>query len=430
LVCFALLFSIASVASGQQSAEQLADAERTFLEAERAASAGNYQAAIVALERVLLIDPSLSNIKHKLGLLYLRVGARTRAEFFLREALKDPQMPDDVRAASLAALGSLENGDDAATVLSARSRLSGSIGLTFGFDSNPGSQSRLQRFQTTTVRPNDRRETDSLSLQPSARLAHRLGLGASGRVQWLNRLQVSAIFYDGLESDTGEEVSDLNRTSVGLLSGFDIAVGRPASEDGRRRGRTRPYIDIGFLRRDGEAYQDRFGAGLQLERRGTRVTSIVDLRVDDYQFQGENEFRRDGTRLAASLDLGLRAGSRTSLGVVTRVLRADAEADSERYTEGGIDLRATRVLQATALRRWLGTVSLFASRRVHDEVEGVISLRDEREETLVGVSVSTDLVFDGGFGLRFAVSYLDNDSTLENYQYTNDAASIGVSWRF
>ncbi len=77
---------------------QPASVEASFQLAQAAAATDRYREAITALERVLILNPGLSNIRLELGVLYLRVGQTALAEKFIEEALADPAAPPQVRA--------------------------------------------------------------------------------------------------------------------------------------------------------------------------------------------------------------------------------------------------------------------------------------------------------------------------------------------
>ena len=106
-----------------------ADPEASFIFAETAVEEGNVREAIAALERVLIINPSLDNIRLELGLLYRQAGSSALAEQFIGTALASPDIPPDVKDRAEAEL---------AAARAANSRWSRTFGLSFGLisDSN------------------------------------------------------------------------------------------------------------------------------------------------------------------------------------------------------------------------------------------------------------------------------------------------------
>jgi tetratricopeptide (TPR) repeat protein len=75
-----------------------ADLDVTFRFAEVATALGNYEAAISALERMLLFNPNLPRVRLELGVLYFRLGSYDMARSYLTEARNAPDAPPEVKA--------------------------------------------------------------------------------------------------------------------------------------------------------------------------------------------------------------------------------------------------------------------------------------------------------------------------------------------
>ena len=67
--------------------EDPTDLSRTFAFAEQALIAGDFEGAVSALERMLLVDPKLPKIRLELGKLYIRLGSYAVARIFLEEVI-------------------------------------------------------------------------------------------------------------------------------------------------------------------------------------------------------------------------------------------------------------------------------------------------------------------------------------------------------
>lgn len=57
---------------------------------------GDYEAAIPALERILLFNPDLPRIKQEIGVLYYRLDAFDMAKSYLEDARSGDNVPQDV----------------------------------------------------------------------------------------------------------------------------------------------------------------------------------------------------------------------------------------------------------------------------------------------------------------------------------------------
>lgn len=72
--------------------------EVSFKFAEQAASHGDYEAAIGALERMLFFNPNLPRVKLELGVLYFKLGSYDLARGYFQDAIKGSDVPDDIKA--------------------------------------------------------------------------------------------------------------------------------------------------------------------------------------------------------------------------------------------------------------------------------------------------------------------------------------------
>ena len=66
----------------------LGNLDKTFRFAELAVQTGNFEAAISALERMLLINPNLPRVRLELGVLYFRLGSYQVAKTYLDRAVE------------------------------------------------------------------------------------------------------------------------------------------------------------------------------------------------------------------------------------------------------------------------------------------------------------------------------------------------------
>ena len=72
--------------------------DKSFRFAELAIKIGNYEAAISALERMLLVNPNLPRVRLELGVLYFRLGSFRTARSYLQRVKRAPDVPAEVAA--------------------------------------------------------------------------------------------------------------------------------------------------------------------------------------------------------------------------------------------------------------------------------------------------------------------------------------------
>jgi tetratricopeptide (TPR) repeat protein len=75
-----------------------ANLDLSFRFAEIATAAGDYEAAIGALERMLFYNPALPRVRLELGILYFRLGSYETARSYFQGALAGSDVPPEVRA--------------------------------------------------------------------------------------------------------------------------------------------------------------------------------------------------------------------------------------------------------------------------------------------------------------------------------------------
>jgi tetratricopeptide (TPR) repeat protein len=83
----------------QQMLRNPANLDVTFAYADVSARLGDYEAAVSALERMLLFNPNLPRVQLELGALYFRMGSYDLArDYFEKAAAAHPPPPPEVRA--------------------------------------------------------------------------------------------------------------------------------------------------------------------------------------------------------------------------------------------------------------------------------------------------------------------------------------------
>ncbi|MGH8658984.1 MAG: hypothetical protein ACREV4_11065, partial [Gammaproteobacteria bacterium] len=180
----------------------LADPERSFEFVEAAVAVGDLRGAIAALERILLINPKLANIKLELGVLYLQVGSAQLAQSYLRQALEAPDVPELVRVRAEEMLARAE-------AAASRHRFTGLLSLAGRFDTNANAAPASVRFvdpffgdvvEATLQQEFTEREDYSLQALGSFQYGYRLDSQAG------NEIEANLLLY-AQRYDVSEEVN-------------------------------------------------------------------------------------------------------------------------------------------------------------------------------------------------------------------------------
>ncbi|MBS0519348.1 MAG: tetratricopeptide repeat protein [Proteobacteria bacterium] len=81
----------------QQTLLRPSDAETLAKFAQIAVQFGDIEGAISALERLLLVEGDLPEVKLELGVLYFRLGSKEAARTYLEAAKASPDAPNEVK---------------------------------------------------------------------------------------------------------------------------------------------------------------------------------------------------------------------------------------------------------------------------------------------------------------------------------------------
>lgn len=398
--------------------------EATFEYAGIAAQAGNFEGAIAALERMLLIDPDLPRVRLELGVLYFRLESFDLARSYFASAVADGSAPPEVRARVAQFLAEIDKRQS-------RHRFSGSVLSGVRYQTNATSG------HGNTVVP-----------IPAIAGSDPVDIGSGKRVDWnLFTAATATHAYDlgGQGGETLETGFTLYGTRQNHVHTLDTAVFEVSSgprfglgEYGIENATLRPYALANLVTLNDNRYFHSVGAGLQFQR-----ALRQDLQFTaSYEARGKN-YRTDSTRRTVRQQNG---HEHAFTGGLTYVL-----TPSDSFT-GGIGL--SRDLARTGSKRverynatvgytrkqappaFLGsepwTFGVTAARHLasYRSPDGTIDAdqrradREKRYSTLVGVPLTDTLSFVA------VVQRQQVKSTYRINKYRNDSVTLGVSWLF
>lgn len=126
------------------------DYDAAFTYATASIAGKDYEAAIVALERLLYFNPNFGRVKYELGILYFRLGSYAMAARYFEDALNTPGLEEAIRRRAQVMLPTAKKE-------TSPSRFYGSVTFGLGYNSNL-TQSRgfapIQAYGAWTLNPN------------------------------------------------------------------------------------------------------------------------------------------------------------------------------------------------------------------------------------------------------------------------------------
>ena len=386
--------------------------------ANEASRIGNYEAAIGALESILVQNPGLNRVRVELGVMYYRVGAYDVSRYHLERALASGTLPDKVAARAQSYLDTDEERMDGTNI-------SGFLSAGMRWDTNP----RMITNEDEIFGVNDDGDTfiGKSSQSPEDDFAGFL----QGYVLWKEDLgnqygetwDTSASTYWRWQfQESNADVGYTRLTTGPRLSLF------PGETD---HFYLRPYavstislVDMGYSNAT-------VGAGFTLSKR-------FDTWLTPY-LRGEMRWRFDEDEEDVGLLSEVRVGVNMALtedllvGFGARWENTDANADFRSNNEIGafadVNFRYDAPWELTAFP-WELSVHGEYRHAAYDGVNPSIATGIDREDDIyrviarntVGLSSSWFLYVEGGTSIQ--------DSNVPNYEANNEFIAVGATWRF
>jgi hypothetical protein len=393
------------------------NAALTYRYAQLQTTAGNYEAAVAALERLLLVNPSQPVLQYELGVLYFRMGSYQAARSYLTQAQASPQTPPEVRQRIQAFLEDAER-------RTSRHQFTGSV--TFGprYQTNANFATRSPTVQASgveIVNPSQARQDVAGVLL--ARLTHVYDFRTNDETAWVSNV----LFYGSRYFST---------PTSNLLLGELYTGPRFQFLPQWQRGATiRPYFVTNIVGLDDTNYSHAFGGGLDLSVPfGTRWA--VEL---SYQFRAVN-YGNIAAQPTASILTGtenLIRGRVVFQVTPSAALLAElsgrfvsARSNAFDFDELGAVLTYSQDYRVFGQRPWNVTGSFYYYRRNYDAPDPVVNPSVARRENEYRVALANVIPLSENWFLVQQVDRLIIDGNLPNYDRRDWSVLGAVRWRF
>jgi len=401
-----------------------ANLELTFAYAGIAARAGNYEGAIAALERMLLIETDLPRVRLELGVLYYRLESFDLARSYFASALTGDNVPGDVRARVEQFMGEIDKRQS-------RHKFSGSALTGARYQTNATSGYGNSAVPIPAIAGTDPVDVgtsrrDDWSLFSAISATHSYDMGGQAGESW----ETGFTLYGTRQN----QVHSQNTALVEINSGPRLSL----ADWGLENAQLRPYVLGNLVTLKDNRYLHSGGGGLQFQTPlGARAQWSL-----GYESRAKN-YRTDASRRTVRLQNGVEH-SFTS-GIMYLVTPVDSislgtgwsrelareglkRADRHNFTPG--------YTRKQAMPTWLGSeawsLGLSVGRHLTnykspDTTIDADTRRGDREwrySVLAGVPLTDSL--SGVIVLQHQTvwsSYLIN-------KYRNDSMTIGISKLF
>lgn len=398
------------------------DVEATFRFAEVATRLGDYEAAIGALERILLFNPNLARVKVQLGRLYLRIGGTQVAHGYFEQALATPGAPPDVVATAQQLLLSGET-------VAAGSGFSLYVysGMRYQTNANVGPNSNLIRAfgDTNAIDRQFRREPDwNYFTLANVGYVHDLGNGIAAEIGFFGYFakQIDLPRYDlaMVEVQAGPRFAlPSGFLSAASVKVYGIGTATWLAQDPYYNGAgvgVSSRFTLGELARlePSYEYRDRNFKNSELWPISAQQTGILHIAA----------LNADG-RLMGQPWVARVSGSWNR----TDELLFDFNSYDRVSGDIGFPIAFTLNLWGIP-QQWVFTPTAGFSHTDYSRPNPVIDAGITRTDKEWRVGAALDVPVYDRWGIRTYVQYAETTSSLPNFDMTNFSVSFGPTFRF
>jgi tetratricopeptide (TPR) repeat protein len=400
------------------------DYEATYRYVQVSTELRDYEAAIGALERLLMFNPRLARTQKELGFLYARLGAYQVAQQHLRAALQSPELDQAQRAQIQAQLPDIEKRTEP-------SRLYGQFSAGLRAQSNANFFPLNGLFQVGGVGVSAAGKRSDVNAYQLLQAAHDLDFANQGV------LETRASIY-------ATQQFNLPLYNVGLFSG-SVGPRFEILQDSLPGASVKPYVTGTVSSLGSDNYLDAGGGGVTL-RFPVGPDATVEPGVEWRALYVNQSNPANGGFLTSSLSTlatgdvitgyvggTYRATDNIRLDWQAAYSRANAQLASQSSDQ--VDVRAMLRLEFDPPFRDIGlrwTIAPYArfTGLAFDAANPLVNPVLARRDTAWAEGVLLTLPITGRFGLVGNVEYARNDSNLPNFRTENFSVSFGPVLRF
>lgn len=390
--------------------------------ADLAVQVGDLEAAISALERLLLIDGDQPKVKLELGVLYFRLGSYEAARTYLESARQSARATAETR----------ERADDYLREVDSkvsRSQFSGDVmvGLGYSTNANSGPGAAAGAFGATAVTNPNISQRPDFNVIGAATLRHRYDLNRQDNGALESELQ----FYASRQFQVAEanviylDFTTGPRTSPFETGFFDELTWRPFL--------TGRYVNV----QDATSYWA-WGGGLEFGAPlGPQIASTLSVFGRRREFvntvNAPTNNQSSGDEGVVSLEFRVELTSSMTMtlnGAFTRFLAmTPGQSYGEVVLGGAMEVRFADPLSING-RNWSVTASLGTAAAVYDQPDPLVSSTTARSQNDVNLGLILAIPLDDRISLIGQANYFQRSASLSTYAYDAFSTMMGIGWRF
>ena len=410
-------------AAFQQMLRDPSNLDNTFKYAELAIRIGDYEAAISALERMLLFNPDLPRVRLELGVLYFRLGSYAISRTYLTRALEGDDVPDDVRARVATYLAEIEK-------RTSRHRFAGSFygGARYQTNANAGPNSTaISLLGVEANLDSEFTEMPDWNLFASGSVRYTY----DPQLQTGEVLQADLLLYGAEQFEQGQLDLLYAELKIGPRGQFWPEMIEGVSY--------RPYVLGQQTLLDDTAYFRAFGGGFNLAKQfGPIISGEANLEhiVKNYHnSEGRPTLEnQDGAETELRLDMNFALGPTSLLSLGGSVKTESAEeslfSNIEYLLTASYTMSYAIPIEDLPTDRWTSSFSITRVWTSYHEPDPAVDPVKNRSDQEWRWSFLTSVPVSENWAIIGTVQRTMVDSNFRNFNYNNTSASIGASYRF
>jgi len=399
------------------------NSDKALAYAEAAIKVGNLEGAIGALERLLIFNPDLPQIRVELGVLYYRLGSYDLSRSYLAQLADREDVPDDVRAKVKEYLAQIDQ-------LSSPHRVTGGLvtGFRYQTDANygPGGSSLRILGLDFPIATNVAKKGDT----------NFFGLGTVNYVYDFQ--QADPLTIEANLTTYGQK--QFRQTQLDLsLTQFDVGprIGLPMLLEGSS---VRPYIIGDYLSLGGSSFMSSYGGGINgVAPMMDRLAILANFEIQNRQYDTDPARPRiedlTGDYIAVRLEPRYAVADNQLIGFTNEFDRTLAVQGYQRSTQvilgPNYQIRFASPLEQTGLvRAWTGSVGFDHIWRYYGTPDVLIDPANTRRDSQYDLGGTLEIPVVDGMSTLLQLQQTWANSNIPNYKYTNLLGMVAVSLKF
>ena len=389
--------------------------------AELAVKIGDLEAAISALERLLLIDADQPRVNLELGVLYYRLGSYEAARGYLKSARTSAKATPELKARAEQVLADVDDKTN-------KTDWSGDFmfGLRYSTNANSGPSGAIRSFGATTVPTPNVTSRPDFNVLGAAALRNRYDLGTQDNAT----LESDFTYYGSRQF----QVTDANVMLAEVTSGPRSRPFDGWADDVS----VKPFVTGRYLAVHDYTTYWAWGTGIEVTSplaANSLVAFTMLARRREFMNNPDvpNNSNSSGNEIAPTLEFRADITPAVSATFSTNVTRYIAMIASESYTEFGANTALSwRFVDPLGIngRNWIATWNVGIARAAYDAPDPSVDPSIPRMQNDLYLGFTLGVPLDERLTFVTQAGYARRDSDISNYAYEAFTVLTAVSWRF